>query len=54
MQDQQKPEPPKQEAPKRKVVQPPHSPHPQQEQQETIVDKMADWAANVDLKGAKE
>ena len=54
VQEQQKPELPKQEAPKRKVVQPPPSPQHQQEQQETIVDKMADWAANVDLKGAKE
>lgn len=51
--------------PKRKVVQQATEPAPAQkrkvvqqavkpEQQETIVDKMADWAASVDLKGAKE
>ena len=56
-----KQEPPKQQPPKQVSATPSkkvNTAAPQQQQQqpeqETIVDRMADWAANVDLKGAKD
>lgn len=49
-----KPVPEPATAPKRKVVQPAAEQAAKVAQQETIIDRMADWAASVDLKGAKE